>query len=156
MTWLDSHGADAWRIAEAINWTWDRNASEFRKVFEDIFGSQKEYGDYCYNWAWAFHKAAQHEGKTGFFKFEVEQAVMKGKNDPNVENIPVHYWLKISMAQDPKRAVYVDDGFKGGFVHLEPPIPPGYEAHGGLWLNPGDGQCSPPPSYDWKGDLIED
>jgi hypothetical protein len=143
-------GSDALDIHDAINLTWDWNADPVWHAIDKGRGAQREYGYFCHEWAYAFKKAADHENKAGFYKIEVEQAVIP--NDPKEQ---VHYWVKISSDRSPI-VLYVDDGFMNGKqLHFSRPIPKDYEYHPGLWVKPGDGRCFPPTALSCQGDPVD-
>ena len=134
--------AEAANIAAAINNTFNSNNPWYFPHLSD----QRNRGYYCYEWAYAFADAANHESSGNCFTVKVQAAADDQGN--------VHFWVAITSKETGK-TIYVDDGFVGdtGYVHTGPPIPPGYQPG-----NPGDvprSNCCPPPAYDCNNKKVE-
>jgi hypothetical protein len=110
-----------WSIAAAIANTFNVN----KKL---ISVGEQQSGYFCFEWAFAFEKAAKLEDKKELFIVTFECAV--GPKEADGKSNLVHDWIKITSKTTGK-SIYVDDGYVGnlGFVHKErPPIPDKYVA----------------------------
>jgi hypothetical protein len=130
--------AEAARIAAAIRNTWSKNWTLYAPW------AQTTWGYWCYEWAYAFERAAGWEAGSGrHFTVELWSATTD-------DGTRVHAWVKIT-SKETGQSIYVDDGFwDGKYVHSEPP-------YGGAYKNLHRGvdtprnECSPPPAYDFRG-----
>jgi hypothetical protein len=138
----DAAKAEAARIAAAIQNTWSKNWTLYAPWAET------RWGYWCYEWAYAFERAASWEARSGkYFTVEVWSATTD-------DGTRVHAWTKIT-SKETGQSIYVDDGFfwTGKYVHSEPP-------YGGAYKNLERGvdtprnECSPPPAYDSSGNNV--
>jgi hypothetical protein len=139
--------AEAARIAAAIQNTWSKGWTFYPPItFQGR--PQTVWGYWCYEWAYAFERAASWEAGSGkYFTVEVWSATTD-------DGTKVHAWIKIT-SKETGQSIYVDDGFfwVGKYVHSAPP-------YGGAYKNLQRGvdtprnQCSPPTAYDSSGKKV--
>jgi len=134
--------AEARRIGQAIQNTWRKNWRLYPPI--TIRGvPQTVKGYWCYEWAYAFAEAAEHESSGKHFEIKIWSA--------SADDERLHAWLEIKSRKT-NRSIYVDDGFweTGTYVHSKAPYGGDYKH-----LRPGvdvpRDRCSPPRAYDSTG-----
>jgi RHS repeat-associated protein len=131
---------EAQRIADAIYYTL-RNNKRVNADGVPFWNDERCNGYWCYEWAWAYQKAFDHERQASFSAVVEAAKTSKGLG---------HYWLKITPTNG-SSPIYVDDSFfDGTFVHEKRPEPPGYKYDPTAKLDRG----VPPPAYDGDGNII--
>ncbi len=133
--------AEAARIAAAIQYTWRNNFALYPPItFSGI--PQTRWGYFCYEWAYGFEEAGNHEAGSGkYFKVEVYCA--------SAADGRLHAWVKIT-SKETGQSIYVDDGFwDGKYVHSKPPYGGEYNSLRQGCDIPRD-KCTPPDAYNFK------
>jgi len=102
--------------ASTLEQTCRNGARPFRLVRPNILGGQTCRGNWCYEWAYGYEDAINNLDpkyitcKTEFACPKLEGPALDAY--PADGDYPVHYWLKISIANT---HIFVDDGFMEGF-----------------------------------------
>jgi hypothetical protein len=147
---------EADRIASAIINTFNKNKNKNKK---NVIDGEKNGGHYCYEWAFAFEEAFDHESTKKYFKYRIEAA--KGPFiTGGLLGTKTHVWIVIESLQTNKK-IYIDDGFMyvdgqvRKYVHTH--MPDSYTAGYTYDKNTTDrvisGRdiCNIPKAYDSKG-----